>query len=129
MILATNKSMQSTLWLARIGKVEQLGSDDELLRLTLVDGHGRYTSLLLDEEAVVRHLCRAVGVFGDPAEIVDKSVLVVFGWQGDAVALYTPDENDHYEGGLYPPAPSPTVRRDKDGRVFSEVGVGPTFTP
>lgn len=129
MIFTIEKSMKSTLWLAKIEKVEFLGDADVLWRITLTDKYRR-VRIVLDEDACDRHLCRATGPFNDPAEIVGKTLIVVFDRLGDPVACYKPDENDDYEGGLYPPRPQAfSAYRDKDGRVCSEIGAGPVFQP
>lgn len=97
--------------------------------LELLGAHGRATSIILDDDAAVRHLCRVVGMFTDPEEIVGKDVLVVLDQLGNVVAFYTPTEFDCEDDVCAPPPPAVQAWRDKQGQVWSEVGVGPTFIP
>ncbi len=129
MIFTIERAMYSTEWLAKIDKAEYQGEGTSLLRLVLVGNHGRVVTVLLDEDAAIRHLERAVGEFEDPSEIVNKNVVVILDRLGDIVTFHAPLPFNYDEDRLAPPPPAGRVWRNKEGQTYSEVGVGPKFNP
>ena len=58
-----------------------------------------------------------------------RMYLVVLDQLGNVGAFYTPTEFDCEDDVCAPPPPAVQAWRDKQGQVWSEVGVGPTFIP